>query len=53
MVINYTIIIGNIIEIGSIVGGGLAVFLTLKTNMATLKEDVSPCRTSSRNSASS
>jgi hypothetical protein len=40
MVIDYTITIGNIIEIGSIVGGGLAVFLTLKNNVATLKEDV-------------
>lgn len=40
MVIDYTITIGNIVEIGSIVGGGFAVFLTLKNNVATLKDDV-------------
>lgn len=40
MVIDYTISIGNIIEIGSILGGGFAVFITLKNNVQTLKEDV-------------
>jgi hypothetical protein len=40
MVIDYTITIGNIIEIGSIVGGGFAVFITLKNNVSTLKDDV-------------
>lgn len=40
MVIDYTISVGNIVEIGSIIGGGLAVFFTLKNNVATLKEDV-------------
>ncbi|KQW22806.1 hypothetical protein ASC80_05555 [Afipia sp. Root123D2] len=40
MVIDYTITIGNIIEIGSIVGGGFAVFMTLKNNVANLKDDV-------------
>ncbi|SRR5258708_11174043 len=40
MIIDYTISIGNIIEIGSIIGGGFAVFLTLKNNVATLKDDV-------------
>lgn len=40
MVIDYTITIGNIFEIGSIIGGGFAVFITLKNNVATLKEDV-------------
>jgi hypothetical protein len=40
MVIDYTISIGNIFEIGSIIGGGFAVFFTLKNNVATLKEDV-------------
>lgn len=40
LAVDYTISIGNIIEIGSIIGGGFAVFLTLKNNVATLKEDV-------------
>lgn len=40
MVIDYTISVGNIVQIGSILGGGFAVFLTLKNNVATLKEDV-------------
>lgn len=40
MVVDYTITVGNIIEIGAIIGGGLSVFLTLKSNVATLKEDV-------------
>ena len=40
MVIDYTISIGNIVQIGSILGGGFAVFLTLKNNVVTLKEDV-------------
>ena len=40
MVIDYTITIGNIIEVSSIVGGGFTVFLTLKNNVATLKDDV-------------
>ncbi|MDB6086567.1 MAG: hypothetical protein JWN43_4448 [Gammaproteobacteria bacterium] len=37
MVIDYTITIGNIIEIGSIIGGGLAVLWTLKADVNTLK----------------
>lgn len=40
LAVDYTISIGNIIEICSILGGGFAVFLTLKNNVATLKEDV-------------
>src|SRR5882757_2210168 len=40
MVIDYTISIGNIVEIASIIGGGFAVFITLKNNVATLKDDV-------------
>jgi hypothetical protein len=40
MVIDYTISVGNIVEVGSIIGGGFAVFITLKNNVATLKEDV-------------
>jgi hypothetical protein len=40
MVIDYTISVGNIIEIGSILGGGFAVFITLKNNVASMKDDV-------------
>lgn len=40
MVIDYTITVGNIIEVGAMVGGGLTVFLTLKNNVAALKEDL-------------
>ncbi len=38
--IDPTITYGNIIEIVSIVGGGLAVLVTLKNNVAVLKSDV-------------
>lgn len=37
MVIDYTITIGNIIEIASIVGGGILVLWTLKADVSTLK----------------
>lgn len=37
MVIDYTITIGNIIEIASIVGGGFLVLFTLKADVNTLK----------------
>jgi Tfp pilus assembly protein PilN len=37
MVIDYTITIGNLIEIGSIVGGGILVLLTLKSDVRILK----------------
>ena len=37
MVIDYTITIGNIIEIGSIVGGGVLVLMTLKSDVSALK----------------
>ena len=35
--IDYTISIGNIIEIGSIIGGGLLVLITLRADVSTLK----------------
>ncbi len=38
MNIDYTITIGNLIEIGSIVGGGILVLLTLKTDVNFLKD---------------
>jgi hypothetical protein len=38
MVIDYTITVGNIIEIASIVGGGILVLLTLKGDVTALKE---------------
>lgn len=37
--IDYTITIGNIVEIGSIILGGLAVLYTLKGDVKTLKRD--------------
>ena len=37
MVVDYTITIGNIIEIGSIIGGGLLVLMTLKNDVVSLK----------------
>lgn len=38
--IEQTITVGNIIEIASVLGGGLAVFITLRNTVANLKEDV-------------
>jgi hypothetical protein len=40
MVIDYTITIGNLIEIASIIGGGLMVLLTLRGDVATMKAEV-------------
>ena len=40
MIIDYTITIGNIVEIGSIIIGGLAVLFTLKTDVNVLKTDI-------------
>lgn len=40
MVIDYTISIGNIIEIGSIISGGLLVLITLRGDVATMKVEV-------------
>jgi hypothetical protein len=37
--IDYTITIGNIVEIGSILLGGIAVLWTLKSDVKTLKRD--------------
>lgn len=37
MVIDYTITVGNLIEISSIVGGGILVLLTLKSDVKALK----------------
>lgn len=37
--IDYTITIGNIVEIGSIIFGGIAVLYTLKGDVKTLKRD--------------
>lgn len=37
MVVDYTITVGNIIEIASIVGGGLLVLMTIKTDVNLLK----------------
>lgn len=40
VMIEQTITIGNIIEIASILGGGLIVFITLKNTVANIKDDV-------------
>ncbi len=40
MVIDYTITIGNLIEIISIIGGGLLVLITLRGDVATMKEEM-------------
>lgn len=40
VMIEQTITIGNIIEIASILGGGLAVFITLKNTVSNIKDDV-------------
>lgn len=37
MVIDYTITVGNIIEIGAMIGGGFLVLLTLKSDVNLLK----------------
>jgi hypothetical protein len=38
MVIDYTISIGNLIQIAAIIGGGLLVLVTLKNDVKSLKE---------------
>lgn len=40
VVIDYTITVGNIIEIATILGGGLLVLLQLKNTVGNLKTDV-------------
>lgn len=40
MAIDLTITIGNIIEIGSIIGGGLLVLVTLRNTVSNLKNDM-------------
>lgn len=44
-VIDYTITIGNIIEIGAIVGGGLLALVTMRNTVRNLKEDVTDMKT--------
>ncbi len=43
--IDYTITIGNIIEIGSIIGGGLLVLVSLKNTVSNLKTDMTDMKT--------
>lgn len=38
MVIDYTITVGNIIEISAMIGGGFLVLMTLKTDVNSLKD---------------
>jgi hypothetical protein len=40
MVIDYTITIGNLIEIASIIGGGLMVMVTLRGDVANIKAEM-------------
>jgi hypothetical protein len=40
MVIDYTITIGNLVEIASIIGGGLMVMVTLRGDVANIKAEV-------------
>jgi hypothetical protein len=51
MVVDYTITIGNLIEIGSIVGGGLLVLVTLRNTVTGLKEDVASIQSELRDMA--
>jgi hypothetical protein len=43
--IEQTITIGNIIEIASIIGGGMTVFITLKNTVANIKTEVAGMQT--------
>jgi hypothetical protein len=40
MVVDYTITIGNIVEILSIVGGGVLVMITLRSDVANMKTEM-------------
>jgi hypothetical protein len=40
MVIDYTITIGNLVEIASIIGGGLMVMITLRGDVANIKAEM-------------
>jgi hypothetical protein len=44
-VLDYTITIGNIVEIGSIIFGGLAVLWSIRSDVKMLKNDVSLMQT--------
>lgn len=45
MVIDYTITIGNLIEIASVLGGGVLVMLTMRSDIAVLKREDEVIRT--------
>jgi hypothetical protein len=45
MVIDYTITVGNMVEIGSIVIGGLYALATIKSNVGMLKTEVGSMQT--------
>jgi hypothetical protein len=40
MVVDYTITIGNIVEIASIIGGGILVMITLRSDVANMKTEM-------------
>jgi prefoldin subunit 5 len=41
MIVDYTITIGNMIEIAAMVGGGILVILRMNNNLVSIKSDVS------------
>ncbi len=43
--IDYSITVGNIIEIGTIIGGGLLALVTLRATVNNLKEDMTDMKT--------
>jgi prefoldin subunit 5 len=45
MIVNYSITVGNIIEILVIVGGGLLALVTLRNTVNNLKEDMTDMKT--------
>lgn len=45
MIIDYTITIGNLIEIASILGGGVLVMLTMRSDIAVLQKEDEVIRT--------
>jgi hypothetical protein len=40
MVIDYTITVGNLVEIASIIGGGILVMITLRSDVSTMKTEM-------------
>lgn len=45
MIVDYTISIGNMIEIVSIIGGGFLVLLTMRGDIKNMKEEIAVIQT--------